>query len=124
MGIAEATYPSTARLRKRSEFLRLKDASNRFSGKGILVVWEENSFGQARLGLTVSKKVGNAVTRNRIKRYVREVFRTQRFSMPSVDLNVIARSASATMTFSLVQSELLKAFTHIGTFRCSRALHS
>lgn len=123
MGVAAATYPSSARLKKRAEYLRLKDAASRFSSTGILVVWSENSLGYARLGLTVSKKVGNAVIRNRIKRYIREVFRVQRNSMPSVDLNVIARSSSATMTFARLQSELHKAFTYIGTPRCSRASH-
>jgi len=124
MGIVSASYPSSVRLRKRSEFLRLRDSAQKFSTKRILVVWNDNALEHARLGITVSKKVGNAVIRNRIKRFVREIFRANRLVMPAVDLNVIARSESATITFALMQLELQKAFTYIGVSQCSRASHS
>jgi len=124
MGTASARYPSSVRLRKRSEFLRLKNSAQKFATKHILVVWNDNGLEHARLGITVSKKVGNAVTRNRIKRFVREIFRANRLVMPAVDLNVIARSESATMTFALMQLELQKAFTYIGVSQCSRVSHS
>ena len=114
------TYPPTVRLRKRSEFLRLKDSARKFASRGILVVWQANNLAYARLGVTVSKKIGCAVTRNRVKRFVREIFRNNRLSLPSVDLNVIARSESATMDFQDLQQELLKAFRHIGASACSQ----
>lgn len=124
MGVAPAAYPSSVRLRKRSEFLRLKESTRKYANRKILVVWNENGLTHARLGITVSKKVGNAVTRNRIKRFVREVFRANRLALPAVDLNVIARSESATMTFAVMQLELHKAFAHIGVSQCSRVSHS
>jgi len=50
----------------------------------------------ARLGITVSRKVGNAVVRNRVKRSVREWFRARRPRLaPGVELVVIGRSAAA-----------------------------
>ena len=119
-----SSYPPSVRLRKRSEFLRLRDSVQKFASRGILVVWQENNLASARLGVTVSKKVGCAVTRNRVKRFVREIFRKNRLSIPAVDLNVIARSESATMDFALMQQELLKAFRYIGTSPCSRVSHS
>lgn len=79
---------------------------------------------QSRLGVTVSKKIGCAVTRNRIKRCIREIFRHNRHLLPAVDMNVIARRESATMDFRSVQRELEKAFRHIGTSPCSRASRS
>jgi len=121
---AENTYPPTARLRKRSEFLRLKDSAKKFASRGILVVWQANNLGHARLGVTASKKIGCAVTRNRVKRFVRETFRNNRLLLPAVDLNVIARSESAAMDFHDLQQELLKAFRHIGASPCSNELHS
>ncbi len=52
--------------------------------------------GEARLGLVVSRKVGNAVARNRVKRLCRECFRTlSGFDFPGVDLVVIARAGAA-----------------------------
>jgi ribonuclease P protein component len=121
---AEHTYPPTARLRKRPEFLRLKDSARKFASRGILVVWQDNGLAHARLGVTVSKKVGCAVIRNRVKRCVREVFRNNRLLLPAVDLNVIARSEAATMDFHGLQQELLKAFRHIGVAQCSKESHS
>lgn len=122
--LAGNTFPPLVRLRKRSEFLRLKDSVNKFATRGILVVWQENNLAYARLGVTVSKKVGCAVTRNRVKRFVRETFRKNRLLIPAVDLNVIARSESARMDFAFMQQELLKAFSHIGISPCSRVSHS
>jgi ribonuclease P protein component len=124
MTLADYTYPSSVRLRKRSEFLGLKDSEKKFATRVILVVWQENRLAHARLGVTVSKKVGCAVTRNRVKRFVREVFRMNRSLLPSVDLNVIARSEAATINFACMQLELQKAFKYIGTSPCSRVLHS
>ena len=121
---AEHTYPPTARLRKRAEFLRLKDSARKFASRGILVVWQANNLAHARLGVTVSKKVGCAVTRNRVKRFVRETFRNNRLLLPAVDLNVIARSEAASMDFHALQQELLKAFRHIGVSPCSQESHS
>jgi len=114
------TYPPTARLRKRAEFLRLKNAAQKFASRGILVVWQANNLEHARLGVTVSKKVGCAVTRNRVKRFVRETFRINRLLLPAVDLNVIARSEAASMDFHGLKQELLKAFRHMGVSPCSK----
>jgi ribonuclease P protein component len=117
------TYPPTARLRKRFEFLRLKDSVLKFASRGILVVWQANNLAHARLGVTVSKKIGCAVTRNRVKRFVRETFRNNRLLLPAVDLNVIARSEAAAMDFHGLKQELLKAFRHIGVSPCSKESH-
>ena len=89
-----------------------------------MVVWQDNNLAYARLGVTVSKKVGCAVTRNRVKRFVRETFRKNRLLIPAVDLNVIARSEAANMDYAHMQQELLKAFRNIGISPCSRVSHS
>ncbi|HEX9024414.1 MAG TPA: ribonuclease P protein component [Geobacteraceae bacterium] len=120
----QASFPKSARLRKRAEFVRLSKAAGSYAVKGFLLVWQPNELMQARLGVTVSKKIGCAVTRNRVKRCIRELFRHNRHLLPAVDMNVIARRESATMDFRSVQRELEKAFRHIGTSPCSRASRS
>ncbi|ARK32927.1 ribonuclease P protein component [Halalkalibacter krulwichiae] len=61
-----------------------------------------------RLGLSVSKKVGNAVTRNQVKRYIREVFRLKEdILFGGNDYIVIARKPAATMDFFEVEKSLL-----------------
>lgn len=53
-----------------------------------------------RLGITVSRRVGNAVVRNRVKRHVREWFRRARPGLqPDLDVVVIARREAATLRF-------------------------
>lgn len=53
--------------------------------------------GQARLGLAISKRVGNSVIRNRVKRRVRECFRHRQRSLHGYDLVVTGRPAAATL---------------------------
>jgi ribonuclease P protein component len=108
-------------LRKRAEFLQLASAPNKSAVRGFLIVWRENNLHSARLGITASKKIGCAVVRNRIKRYLREFFRQHRLVMASVDVNIIARRESALMTFPDIERELHKALRLIGMSPCSRA---
>lgn len=119
-----ASFPKSARLRKRAEFVGLSKAANSYVVKGFLLVWQPNDLMQPRLGVTVSKKIGCAVTRNKVKRYIREIFRHNRHTLPAVDMNVIARRESATMDFPSVLRELEKALRHIGISPCSRASRS
>jgi len=119
-----ATFPKAARLRKRAEFLRLVSAQHKTTVRGFLVVWSENNLQTARLGITASKKIGCAVVRNRVKRYLREFFRHNRSAMVAVDINVIARRESAQMTYEDTVRELNKAFRFIGISPCSRAVCS
>jgi len=111
-------------LRKRTEFLQLSNAQHKTSVKGFLVVWRENTLSMARLGITASKKIGCAVVRNRVKRYLRESFRHNRLLLDAVDMNIIARRESAQMDYFEVQRELNKAFRLIGASTCSRAVCS
>ncbi|MBW4053951.1 MAG: ribonuclease P protein component [Proteobacteria bacterium] len=116
-----ATFPKTARLRKRAEFLQLASAQHKTTVRGFLVVWRENDLQTARLGITASKKIGCSVVRNRVKRYLREFFRHNRIGMTAVDVNVIPRRESAQMAYPDIERELSKAFRYIGISACSRA---
>jgi ribonuclease P protein component len=119
-----SSFPKSVRLRKRADFLRLSDSSDKFAVKGFLIVWLANGLGYPRLGVTVSKKIGCAATRNRVKRCIRELFRHNRMLLSAVDMNVIARRESSTMDFRNISRELEKAFRHIGKSPCSRASRS
>ena len=57
-----------------------------------------NEYEHFRLGISVSKKIGNAVTRNRIKRAIRENFKVHKQDMISKDIIVIARQPAKNMS--------------------------
>jgi ribonuclease P protein component len=63
------------RLRTGAEFGRVFEKGIRLSGRLFILVGLENTHGHDRLGLTVSRKVGGAVSRNRARRLIREGFR-------------------------------------------------
>ncbi len=105
--------PKTARLLKRAEFLKLSRAGAKLQSANFVVIIGRNDRQQARLGITVSGKVGNSVMRNRIKRQVREFFRRRRAVLqPGTDFLVIARKSAAGMPGSAITGELGRAFTH------------
>jgi len=86
------TFPQSRRMKTPAEFERCY-ARKRSAADGVLIVYAcENGFEHPRLGCSVSKKVGNAVVRNRYKRLFREAFRLAQFDLPSgVDLVVIPK---------------------------------
>jgi ribonuclease P protein component len=76
-----------------------------------------NELPCCRLGLAVSRKVGNAVVRNRIKRRLREIFRQQLTDKElSYDFVVVARSASAEAEFSELQISIIKIFPKLDNY--------
>jgi len=86
-------FPKNYRLRKRYEFVSLKKNGEQIQNPFFLLNYALNSKNDAsRLGITVTKKTGNAVVRNRIKRLVRETFRKNRHILTqNYDLSVIAK---------------------------------
>ena len=87
-------WPKAARLLRRREFLAVQEQGARLHAGKYVVLGIPNGCGHARLGVTVSSKVANAVGRNLVKRWVREAFRAAAGELPAVDLVVIARSSA------------------------------
>ena len=76
---------------RRADFLRVTGRGRRIQTRYFLLFRLERGDGAAaRLGITVTRKIGNAVRRNRIKRLVREWFRARQEELESCDLVVIA----------------------------------
>ena len=94
-------FPRTARLTRRSEFQTVYRNGEKRSGRAFICYrLRHNDFGQ-KLGLAVSRKVGGAVVRNRIKRYLREIYRRRRSQLPDDEhIVIVARPASADLSFA------------------------
>jgi ribonuclease P protein component len=74
----------------------------------VLAAEVAGSEDRGRLGLVVSKQVGNAVVRNRVKRRVREWFRIHRWELPAqTDLVVVARSGAGGIPTRELWAELM-----------------
>jgi ribonuclease P protein component len=86
------TFPKELHVRSAKDFKRIYDRRQRAGDDLLLVFGCENELPHARLGLSVSRKVGMAVVRNRWKRLIREAFRLSQHELPpGVDLVVIPR---------------------------------
>lgn len=85
-------FPRTMRLTHDREFQHVFDGQVRHAAGPVVVYGRPNGLGCSRLGLTVSRRVGGAVLRNRIKRLLRESFRLDRHRWPaSYDLVIVVR---------------------------------
>jgi ribonuclease P protein component len=85
--------PRATRVRLRSDYLAIQNRGRRVGGTNLLVF---ALAGSGRMGITVSRKVGGAVVRNRVKRWIRECYRRRRTDFPgTVDFVVVARPAAA-----------------------------
>ncbi|MDH3199660.1 MAG: ribonuclease P protein component [Myxococcales bacterium] len=98
------------RLKKRYEFRQVQLTGRRIHTPHFLIVLQPNSLENTRLGITVTKKVGNAVQRNRIKRVVREVFRRNRHLFPpSHDIVFVAKRDADAVGYDALLKELRRA---------------
>jgi len=68
-------FTKARRVRRRGEFKRVFDLSLRMKGRYLTVLMAPNPAGMRRLGIVASRKLGDAVRRNRAKRLIRDIFR-------------------------------------------------
>ena len=86
----------------------------RVSTKGILLLGKGNDLDHPRLGVVVAKKnVQKAVQRNRIKRHIRESFRTHKSQLPGVDLVLLCRNGTDKLDNSLIRVSLADLWTQL-----------
>ena len=117
------SFPRQRRIRKRREYLLVQGRGRRISGRNYLFFVRPRvdlPLGgvatPARFGITVTRKVGNAVARNRIKRIVREGCRHLASKFPvGLDLVVVARPSAVDVNFRTFCGELTDLLSRLGS---------
>lgn len=109
-------FPRRLRLQRRREFLRVQRSGAKHHTRFFLVFVApslsrgsaaEHGLPATRLGVTVTRKVGKAVKRNRIKRLVREAFRRERHALPAgLDMVWVAKRDAIDTTFEAVVHDM------------------
>lgn len=108
------SFTKADRILKRSQFLELSKCGKKISNRYFIAIFRENSGPNCRLGITVSKKVGKAATRNRIKRFSREFFRLNRQNIRGFwDINLIAKRTSSSLANAEAGNVLANIFEKI-----------
>jgi ribonuclease P protein component len=102
-------FPQALRLKTPAQFKAVYDRKKSASDDFLIVYAGENGLQHPRLGVSVSKKVGGAVVRNRYKRLFREAFRLTRPELPvGVDLILIPRPQAEEPSLEQLKGSLVK----------------
>ncbi len=97
------SFKKKDRILKRREFLLLKRSGKKIYNNNFIGIYSDGRYRKSRIGITVSKKLGNAVKRNRIKRLIREQFRMNRDKIAKYkDINVIAKKKAGEISTDMV----------------------
>jgi len=103
------TFPQHVRLKTPAQFKAVYDRKRSVSDGTLVVYAAANGLAHPRVGLSVSRKVGNAVVRNRWKRLLREAFRLNRHALPAgLDFILIPRSGQTEPTLKVIVASLTK----------------
>lgn len=98
-------------LKKNADFQEVYRSGKSFANKYLVMYVKENDSGMNRIGISVSKKVGNSVVRHRLKRLILESYRLHEDMFNSgLDMVIIARGAAKDKTYHEIESAVL----HLG----------
>ena len=101
------SFTKKERILKRVEFNNLKLHGKRHHTKNFTIIIYPNGGDSTRLGIIVSKRMGKSVTRNRIKRLIREFFRLHKHEIPKgYDVLIVASKENDTLNFAAIQEEV------------------
>lgn len=103
--VNEHSYQPHERLRTKAEYERVLTRKCCARGKHLIVYGCENEVSHPRLGRVVGKRWGNAVARNRYRRWLREAFRRTKSAMPAIDIVVMIVQKHG-MNYATIETEL------------------
>ena len=87
------------RVKKSQDFDNIIRKKQSFANRQFVIYYQENKLDHMRLGISVSKKLGKAHERNKLKRYVRESFKTRKDFLKNYEIIIIVRPAAKGLSF-------------------------
>jgi ribonuclease P protein component len=112
--LTDFSFSKKERLLNQADFVLLKNAGKKIHSACFIAQIKRNNLENSRLGLTISKKAGKAVTRNRLKRLVRESFRANKHNLSGFwDINIIAKKNVAQSSSEQIFASMDKIFNTI-----------
>lgn len=107
-------FPRNCKLTARRQFLAVYERGKRVGAGNFVLFGMPTDLPTTRIGLTVTRKIGNAVQRNLIKRRLREVFRRKRGALvPSFDIVINARPTVLQCSLPALERDLVGAFSRL-----------
>ena len=115
--LSPEALPKERRLAKRREFVHVYETGRKLFSRYTVLFHAPNDLGHSRLGVTATKKSGKANVRNRLKRWVREIYRRNREELAidsaAVDLVVNVKPSSADASFDEFSRDLLRSLSRV-----------
>lgn len=106
----------TDSLKNNRDFVNVYTSGKSYANKFLVIYTLKNNSDRNRLGISVSKKVGNSVVRHRLKRLIKESYRLhEKMFNSGLDIVVIARKGSDACDFAGIESALLHLMKLNGT---------
>ncbi len=106
----------TDSLKNNRDFVNVYTSGRSYANKYLVIYTLKNNSDRNRLGISVSKKVGNSVVRHRLKRLIKESYRLhEKMFNSGLDIVVIARKGSDACDFAGIESALLHLMKLNGT---------
>lgn len=110
----DETLSPRERIRKKKDFLLIFKDGKRHRGKAFNLIYLSNNLSFSRLAIVVSRKVGNSVERNKIKRNMRDLFRqNKKLLSVHVDMIIIPNNKILGLSLSDLKKEYFKAVASI-----------
>lgn len=98
-------------LKKTKEFKEVYDNKQSHADENIVMYIRKNEMESNRLGISVSKKVGNSVVRHLLCRRAREIFRlTNRYVTKGIDMVIVFRKGADEVSFETLKNSFLKLY--------------
>ncbi len=110
----DETFPPSERIRKQKDFFHLYKKGKRFRGKYFTLIYLSSASSVSRMAVVVSKKVGNAVKRNKIKRWIRSLFRRNKPLLKHpIDIVIIIKKEILEASWSKLREDYFVAIKSI-----------